>query len=212
MRDYRFYNTAQMNAYLNNSVIRVDNEPVYVLEGYNTQSGQPKLAYCFLGKRRESKNKSVLIYSKNVDLSPIPLGFMNNITDDKNQIAVVNRRPARNWKMGLSDTNMKISNPIKYLGYTPGPTTEAVIVSENLRRTVIGLYPGFEQALKDLKKGPFPNSIAFARHFCLEKEDKKAAINLWYYKYEKAVGCIDESIPILNQKFNFLAEHLEESL
>jgi len=212
MRDYRFYNTAQMNSYLNNSVIRVDSEPAYVSEGYNTSSGQARIEYCFLGIKKEPKNKNVHIYSKNVDLSPIPLGFMNNNMDGREQISVINRRPSRNWKIGLSDININIFNPIKYLGYTPSPINELLIISENLRRTIMGLYPVFEQALKDLEKGPFPNSIAFARHFCLEKKSKKEEIKLWYYKYDKFVGFVDEAHPILNQQFHFLAEHLEESL
>lgn len=102
------------------------------------------------------------------------------------------RKPLRNdWRQGLRMGNMVFTGE---QGFYEVPSFQ-------LRATILGLYPTFQQAAEGVLGG-HARKTAFSRHFAVNDEG--------YVLYkERTVGKFDKLID-LQEKFKYLTEYLNE--
>ena len=198
-----FHDLGQMRSYLRRCIIRVGKEPVYVEEvmtGRNTVGNHIyKIHYRKLGPGENIR--TVSLKSKRVNFAPVPLGFVNI----ENDCLILSRRPARMWKIGLSENNMDLS-PVA--GKTRVNWSYAdVIHSTGLRDTILGDFPTYKSALATVNDSELYTTIAFDRHFAIQK--KKKSLSLIYYKFDLTVGRCNKERPRLHTGYGFLKEHLD---
>jgi hypothetical protein len=128
----------------------------------------------------------------NIDLTPVPLGFVNTTYG----MVFVCRRPMRkDWKQGLSFNSM----------ITYGPVASHDLSFELLQQTINNAYPTLERSVAELESKK--KSMAFSRDFGLSKREDNC-IHLIYRKYD--VGTMASSVPRLSPKYSFLQQHLDE--
>lgn len=172
------------------TVVRVDNEPVMVMD---MGGGHVLIQYL-----KDGTEKTVL-YST-LDITPVPLGYMNTPT----KTVFICRRPMRqDWRQGLRSQN---------LVDLTGRSVEWDNVS--LHNTIVGRYPTLEQAIdyfqenKDTRN-PFAvqktkDKTAFSREFALRSNGNIE------YKGLFNVGKIRNGRPVLEDEFLWLSETLEQ--
>ncbi len=205
-----FFDLDQMRAYLRRCVIRIEHEPIFVweVEEKRNKGGRitNRIIYTKLGLYNEEgpviKNEDISIKDKRVNFSPVPLGFVNF---PENECIIVNRMPTRNWKIGLCSNNITIS-PVAGKRERRDDIN-SLLVSVNLRNCILGIYPLFATALRLTNGGDVLDTIAFHRHFALQK--RKEQVVLIYYKYKVAIGSFKDGELNLRNSFSFLKEHLE---
>lgn len=164
---------------LRGTIVRVDCEPVFVNEVISVK-GEVHIQGFYLADRSEVSTPIT-----NVNLEPVPLGYVNTFFGAR----YLCRRPIRNdWRQGLRDYNCVNERGENVLNEVP---------LENLRETILGIYPSFDLAVRD-NSG---KSIAFSRNFALTKD------KTLLYK-GKPVGVKD----ILAPTHSYLSRHLEVSL
>lgn len=177
------------NSRLSGTIVRkVCGSPFYVLEVRNGECiGRDLLA---------QKNESVKF--KDMDLSPVPLGFASNASKDR--VAFLARKPMRqDWRQGLRPNN-----------YRSLWGNDARSIPENsLVATIMGRFTGFSNALDlvDNEGGLVP----FSRNFCLGFVGGKEEVAI-FYKWHGAIGDVVNGIPQLFDRFQHINEHLLESI
>ncbi len=128
-----------------------------------------------------------------LDLEPVPLGFINTSAD----MVYVARKPMRrDWRQGLSHNSM-----ITYGRLRPEDVNMKLLVQPILQQ-----YPSFARAMQTLKGKK--SSVAFSREFGLTKKDN--AILLCYRQHP--VGVVTDNGPVLYAHKSFLQQHLEEAM
>lgn len=182
---------AYAEAKLSNSIVRVASRPFLVMrvgEGGNVLGRH--LGYS--GVKSVSLNE--------LDLTPIPLGYWNSASGSASYLS---RLPVRNWKQGLMANQivMQTLNPIRGLN----------IDGEDFIKCLCNKYPSFAQTVEYLVCEPL-KTLAFHKVFAMTQFSKKGNSTL-LYKGE-AVGnfSLDQRIPDLAPKYQFLQETLEEAL
>ncbi len=207
-----FYDGQHANAYLHNSLIRYNKEPVYVLSaGYTGED----FIFNFFNIDGNHRERTAKIYDSKTDLTPVPLGFIfKEFLQGKNkelkyETAVVSRFPMRHWKVGLTAETMSLSG----LGGPSSFRRQDVLVSKELANTIKGIYPTYTEAYYRIMNCLPISVIPFSRHFAIQKN--KTNLKLLYYKFFNSatpVGICLENQPILDRDFLFLNEHLTEEL
>jgi len=130
-----------------------------------------------------------------VDLEPVPLGFVNT----ESHAVYVSRRPIRrDWKQGLSEVNAVLST-----GGRLGDFDRKLLV-----QPILNQYPSFMFVKSSLASLGSKASKAFSRNFALKKSG--AMVKVMYKSHE--VGEVRENIPVLDPKFFFLTEHLQQEM
>ena len=209
-----FYDLHHMEQYLSRSLIRLGDEPIYVLSVYegDDRAGNivPKIKFKWL---RSGKVGIVNLRSKRINLDPVPLGFINILRDARVIRAV--RMPARMWKIGLSPNNILLSHvPYTVNNLFPLPGRENLVFSKPIRETILGHYPSYAEVLGRLRMLGHPEinpSIAFNRKFCLSLFEGREA--LFYFSFDNPVGYVGPGdILSLDPEFFFLNERLNEAL
>jgi hypothetical protein len=201
-----FYDIEQMKRYLRRSVIRLKDTPIYITEVEQevNRAGDlvDRLKYVMIGE--DARTKSILVSSNRVNLAPVPLGLLNYGEGEYSSCHVISRIPARLWKFGLSTHNM-------HVGSVGGNGTDLavgdIICSRYLRNTILNAYPVYERACQLAEAGGIYTTIAFSRHFAVQK--KRNELSLTYYKYQESVGTCMPGRMRLNNSFHFLQEHLD---
>ena len=201
-----WYDIDHMRQYLRRCVIRIEDEPIYVLEINNARNraGRPiqKIYYTRLG---HNEQKSINIKSRRVNLAPVPLGLIN-FQDGEDECIVASRVPARMWKWGLNSNNLNLS-PVAGKNVLERDK-DSTLLSLNLRACIVGAYPTYKEACDVIEQANIYSTIAFHRHFAIQKRRRR--IVLVYYKYDILVGECKDQKPTLINTFSFLQEHLNE--
>lgn len=139
------------------------------------------------------KSEEQHINLKDIDLTPVPLGFANL----GNVMAYLCRKPMRkDWKQGLS-VNSLVSYGLDKRDF------HLLQICD----TVLGKYPTLQEA-KDFVSVRINNSKAFSRDFGLINNGKNIA--LMYRKY--TVGKLVGGKLVLDADKFFLEQHLAESV
>ena len=201
-----WYDRDHMRHYLRRCIIRIEDEPIYVLEVNNDQNraGRPiqKIYYTRLG---HNEQRSINIKSRRVNLTPVPLGFIN-FQDGENECVVASRVPARMWKWGLCSNNLNLS-PVAGKDVLE-KNKDNVLLSSNLRACILGTYPAYKEACDIIEQATIYSTIAFHRHFAIQR--RRNRIVLVYYKYDILIGECKDQKPTLMRAFSHLQEHLNE--
>lgn len=106
-----FYNLDHAISYLSGTIIRYKEKPVYIREVYQDDEIRINVSPV-VGARMISAKLS----SKDVDINPFPLGFVNTVRnasmrghDFQTEVDVttsLSRTPARRWKVGLDSRSL----------------------------------------------------------------------------------------------------------
>ena len=163
------------------SLVMHDGKPVYIRH-INVSDGE--VEYLF-------NNKEGFCQVEDLDLTPVPLGFVNL----RDECLYVSRRPARHWKQGLRDIT------INCVGHKVG------IFSTDLHNTIMNIYPSInlcEEYIINKEK----HSCAFSRKYCLEMGEE--VINI--LRINTPVGEFSNGNIFLYENYEFLREELEEIL
>lgn len=130
-----------------------------------------------------------------------PVGYVNVEGDS----LYFMRQPMRRWKQGI-DMRALICP-------TAGMRARGMINERLLAKCLENDYPNLEQAMgMFVSRNPFKDvdkkGVAFSKHFSVRKG---ADGPLLHYK-GREVGVVENATPILSTDFQWLQEHLEESL
>lgn len=208
MKTREFYNSAHASSYLSNSIIRVADEPVVVVDAVGTRGKYNIIYHRLVDLGSGEGAKSIAYNDPDVDMSPVPLGF--SWTDNPvisgynmNYTVHIHRNPVRAWKVGLYNRNAEV---VKVLGQGSERLKSYWIPSKMLRDTIVGIYPTIDEALSlvEMKQGVVP----FSRRFAVYGN------SLIYKTFMEPVGYVNErnSEPQLGERYQFLKEVLEEDL
>lgn len=197
MRNKDFVSPDHADSYLRHCIIRLNEEPIYVL-GVTSLSGEG-LLYSFPHRMDVNDDmKKINLKDEDIDMTPVPLGFVNFSTFISKAYAYsVTRLPVRAWKVGLTTNNMTVLNrDIEH---------KQLMFSEGFRRTVIGAFPSLDECIKKHKE---VNSIAFSRHFSVD-----CFGNLFHHLIEEPVGSVYNNKELkLKERYTFLTEALAEDI
>ncbi len=206
MRQKIFFDEHQARSYLQSSVIRLHKFPIYVLgvqevddRHADTNNKRFRIVYTNLG---DAEDKILFLPNQKINMNPVPLGMMK--TDDATYY--VQRRPNRNWKIGLCSENIRFhlvegreTNERKYA------RMPVHVNSEELRDCILGKYSSYGKALNDIIKGD-RTSIPFSRNFAIERG------SLVYKSIDDTVGVCEKTGPLLFDNYQYLNEILEEDM
>ena len=168
--------------YLVDSIIRYNSEPVFVRGvGGNFEVVANNLAKGGLVKFN--------LNSELVDLTPIPLGYLNT----RGRAFYVSRKPKRSWRQGLSSSNLR------------NPRHWELVLSKRLANLINGDYPPFLEVLVKFKDGGEVEEMAFSRRFAISREGSL------YYKGEE-VGHLKDNNLTLHNDYQYLTEVLREDM
>lgn len=176
-------------ARLRDSLVRtVNGEPLFVYAVRDDLS----VSGCLLN----SHNQEITVGLDDLDLSPVPLGYVNK----DRSVSYVSRSPCRHYKQGLTNYTMNVrGSPVS-------------LTSRFLANTIMGKYPSLECVMEDILTEE-SRAQAFSRNFCVRKlEGSKPAL---LYK-SVPVGLISWNSDAcranfsLNDDCQYLNEVLEE--
>lgn len=204
MKGYKFGSWEDAQQYLSGSIIRVNNHPVYVIQIGNSDDGGLELHYYTLDTMRSDNRHldRVPLYHDTVDLSPVPLGFMNVKTRARRgSVISVSRMPRRMWKIGLTHRNasllyMNWEDDIAFLD------TQRLVYSRWLCDTIINNFPSLNLAKDNLSRDW--EMVAFSRNFAFSREGM-----LYYKRFHHPVGTVDDKGARLQDDYQYLTQLIE---
>ncbi len=201
---YDFYDTAQAAMRLNNSVIRVNKKPIYVLDveqiAEHGSNRTFKITYRNVGSAEHINVSNYSHHKTNqFDFKPVQLGYVNYRDGRQNHCIATSRIGARMWKIGATSRNIRAF----FLGGDRWQLSEAFMLSESLYDTIQGDFPTLEKAIENSVSGN--GSMAFSRDFAVGNQV------LWH-RFNSKVGTYKDNVLELNKDFKFLQESLDEAL
>jgi len=173
---------------LNESIVSYKGEPIRVNACGDTSNG--------IVVRGEyiQNGDTVKVLLKDIDLTPVTLGFVNT----NRGIGYLARVPLRrDWKQGLRMNNLRSLYGIR----------ERILRDIDLYKVIKGVYPSFQYALENTVNDGVAR--AFSRNFAIVMKDDNPMI---VYKYHGIVGYIKDGRPILISPHECLMQELEGSL
>jgi hypothetical protein len=208
MKNRDFDSLKRASAYLTSSVIRLGKTPIYIQkveEGKNKKTS-------FVLKYNEVGAAPILTVNlghPKINMNPVKLGWLSVNPDSKCQSLYLSRRPNRTWHAGLCANNLQMvyqyeSGHVVSTGGVKNPSFFSK--SKELRDTILGKYPSFEDAKKFAASHPklfWP----FSRNFALFGSD------VYYRHILHPVGVVVDGSVVLNAPASTLfMEVLHEDL
>lgn len=168
---------------LEGTIVRHGNVPV-IVEGWEEEAEKDGMFYV----RELGKDQNKLVKFEELNLTPVPLGYVN-FAGRANYMV---RKPMRNdWRQGMRASNCTTLNGM--------PTNR--IPYEEVGKTILNQYPSLEKAIEMVRR---VHSVAFHREWAVFHSGTV------YYKGKKKVGFIDNGKVVLNEEYTYLAEALSE--
>ena len=197
-----FYDSEHADRYLRNSIITLKGQPIYV-QKVGVKARIDTIYY--YTAPFDGSIKTIACKDSDIDMTPIPLGLTNTLHEGRPRVVDISRMPQRAWKVGLTKNNIFarciVTDQTLY--------GQQFIPSVELCNTVIGKYPKYQTAIEtmgEMRTG----TIAFSRIFAID-----SAYRLLHKHYPRIkVGRHSPrgKTPILEDKFNWMQEVLQESL
>lgn len=217
MRSKNFYDAHQAHRYLNDSVIRLEKEPIYIvaIDTTNTKHDY-KLHYIPLPIGRDGAQqkdvKIVRLKDKGINLNPVPLGFINAPSLHHQDIYVTMysyRVPRRNWHIGLTQNNLAIIPlPDEIVHEIGRVTDQRLIQSQHIKDTIMGVYPSVNDALRAMRNDKNIRGMAFSRNFAINYRRE-----LFFKWNTQSVGTIKDDLSFkLFDDNKYLIQSLTEDL
>lgn len=184
---------------LSGTIIRLGAEPVTVI-GVDHESDSQNIRVSIRSLKPRSSSTNARL--KDLDLTPVPLGFAITKNTGGTYLARIPKRS--DYRQGLRDSNY---------GSLLGPDHRRVTKYE-LRKTILGIHSDFEFAMEELENTPDELSrdqffLPFARDWAVYKSGKRAVLA---HKWMANVGDIVKDRPLLHPNLNYLQESLELAL
>lgn len=170
-----------------------DNAPICVL---NVVDDYNKDGKAFNANMMEiSSGRQYQAPLSSLSMEPPRVGFLN-LAD---RAVYVFRRPVRKYRQGLHSEQLVTSKgSVRDLP----PLYDTVWLP-----TYTNTYPTFKEACQKIAKDRV-RSAAFARDFAVGYENK---VLLLYYQ-DTSVGRVQDGVPVLDAKYHFLTEKLQQDL
>ena len=170
-----FYNLDHAQSYLNGTIVRYKNNPVYIRELYRDGGIKAQLS-----RLTSPKIFSVRLNDDQLDINPFPLGFVNTVRnaqvrgmDLQIQVDVptcISRNPARRWKIGLDSRALwKWTLQANTDLVVDFPQIRSVLYSKGFEDLAKDQYPSLEEVKEKLFGVEFNYAMAFSRRFALSK-------------------------------------------
>lgn len=140
-------------------------------------------------------DESFVIHVDELDLRPVPLGYVNCAGEACYLMRVPLRR---DWKQGLRQENCWSSG-----------RRFSQISMKSVKNCIINRYPSFDVAIKDVNKADAKGkvkTIAWHRNWAINSNGQVM------YKNHEVVGTLSDTKVILDPCFKHLNEVLQESL
>lgn len=169
------------NSRLAETIVRKGEEPIFV---HKVSRGMQVTYHSLSDKEGEEKVCKI----EELNLKPVSLGYCNF----NKQVVYLSRLPMRrDWRQGLRRGNFVGIGEvdINRLGY------------DAIGKTIEGVYPSFEKCVSLLGK---VRAIAWSRNWALRHD------GVVMYKGDKAVGNLVEGKIVLDTRFHYLSQALEE--
>lgn len=172
------------------TIVRLlDGTPVYVLSVGNGPCSVLDIRH---GLR--NFDEAVNVDLDDLDLRPVNLGYVNDPVDGHTSINAeyyIRIPKRRDWKQGLRGENCKGSGH----GWRH-------LSMKSLRKTILGDFPSFNQALAKAKKHGI--IVAWHRHWATDGHTV-------YYRNNESVGSVEGKSVSLEPRNKYLTEALEDS-
>lgn len=197
MRNRTFYNDKHAADYLVNSMIRVNEMPVWVT---HVENG---VMYYRPIDDKKGDSKFIALDDDAINMMPVPLGFLASKTENDPACQYMKRHPYRQWKIGLTSNTCVITNPFKH-GFTGHIPSHYVLPTRAMVDTVLGKYldPLSAQKLSTDHARP----AAFGRSFGVFQN------YLLFKDLGEPVGEMNKGRPTLHEDFTYLTAMLNEDL
>jgi len=156
---------------LGETIVRYKGEPVYVANTSGNGTGPFSLEVAPL----TNTEKRITVKMEEVDLTPVPLGYINNWPF----VCYLMRVPQRKYQQGLRIGELRTPTP----GYRSNVTRNLPA----LYNTIMGIYPSFDEAYT---LAHTHNACAFHRAFALKDTGLRNEMCLCYK--EREIGRINE--------------------
>ena len=165
---------------LTGTIVMYDKEPILILEIFDDAS--TLFRYLLNGEEGECHVDDLDLVGQN------KLGYVNyNLTSYH-----LVRKPLRNdWRQGLRMGNMAFT----------GPEGFYELPSKQFRKTILGIYPTFQQAAEGVSGGVW-EKCAFSRNFALAQGGRLYYRERWVGKWDKMAE--------LQERFKYLTESLND--
>lgn len=190
----QFHSAEHADLRLGRTVIRVNQEPVYVSsigQGYNAE-------FRYLCSDKSSAVNDIREV-KGIDLSPVPLGFCSL----GGTAIYLFRRPSRRTKQGLSHDSLG-----SHVGRLPeiGSSSD---MRKALGNTIIGRFPSQEAAFKIVSKNG--GSAPIHRNWAVQASPGDTSL---LYKFHGNVGVWNNTAKrfTLHEEYAYLQETLDEEI
>lgn len=185
-------NERDAKRYLQDSIIRVGREPIYVSHVF-TLKGKPTLKYFPLGSYQP---KTIALDDEALNFNPVPLGYGKSCGGRLN-VGYFHRYPARMWKQGLSWDSLKIlTNKEPYYFYNIREDMESSTI---LLDVIKGKKVPYEKAFNG------ENCGIFSRKWAVHPVSKSVLYR------GKLVGKAEKDKILLLPEYSYLDKVVEEA-
>lgn len=199
----KYYDLSHAQMRLESSVVKLDDRFVFINgvgKGSSIRDGY-KIVYTSLSDPNKEQFVG-FIPQQVVDCSDLRLGFVN--LEGSKSCVFASRVPIRAYKEGLTNTNVSVLDPTKYVGAFGSAAIGRLIVLPEFDKTLKGIYPSYDECFRATKKLQ-AHSMAFGRSFAVDKKG-----NL-FFRSLGIVGICNKE-PLLKDKYSYLKELLEGEL
>ncbi len=191
--------------HLQGCVVMYDDRPHYVREVYRQTNGKRDIMAILSAMPRMRDEIHVPIFDPLFDAKCLGqrLGYVN--FGDTIGTLWLSRIPSRQYKQGLIRQNVLVT-----MGggrRDPGVRFDTLLQHAGLSDCLRGIYPTFDQAIQKLDDNPNLPSVAFHKHFALERQD--LGYHLLCYRNER-VAWGDPKKFKLPEHFIYLKETLDK--
>lgn len=178
-------NPRDAERYLTDSIIRHKRIPILVQGVY--PDGKKVMLVC----RKMLDNKKIVVdtFDKDLDYSPVPLGYM--VAPD-GRVSYTFRVPRRKWKQGLHMESFGTTNGLGK------PILGDPEHNKSLAKTILGKFMSYAQALD--------NGGIFHRHFRIHIEEN---VRILEYK-GTTIGSIKNGVVQLDEGRQYLEKYVKE--
>jgi hypothetical protein len=130
--------------------------------------------------------------NKQLDIRPVPLGYVNTTSD----VLYCSRLPHRRYKQGLNSANLVVNKRVHSL--------DRLIKSVSMAKLINNEFPSMEDAYARMNKH---SGCAFHRYWAFVRQDD--GVHLHYRGIE--VGKYQSGNLVLLENFTYLKEELEDA-
>lgn len=206
----KYENAEETRFRLENTVVLYDKKPVYIsrvgpIEDVGEKKEIARVYFLDLPMvaGKEGKETRKYLSSRNFDLSPFSMGYMNY----KGQATFVSRTPVRQNKQGLNAGTTLFTN-------VAGRRSEVLDFNSMLRspefiKMFEGKYPSFQEAGGLIGDGK-TTSVAISKMFAFSIDDDLQALFLFHKNIKCGISMKGDKALKIAPKFHFLREEMEE--